>query len=54
MSERQMLIVIHTGLMLLQIVAVGLALGVDSKFSGLSVPISGAQVFFPNPFKQQQ
>lgn len=51
MGERQVLIIIHASLFLLQIVAVGLAIGVNSGFAGLSVPIGAAQSFFPNPFK---
>lgn len=53
LSERGALILIHFLLFVLQLVAVGLAIGVDSKFSALAVPIGAAQTFFPNPFKTQ-
>jgi len=51
MSEKGTLIMIHFLLLVLQIIAVGLAIGLDSKWSALSVPIGAAQTFFPNPFK---
>jgi len=51
-NERNVLIIIHATLFLLQVVSVGLAIGIDAKFAGLSVPISAAQAFFPNPFKK--
>lgn len=49
MSEKAFLIGVHTALMLLQIGAVALAIGVDSKWSALSAPIGLAQAFFPRP-----
>ena len=52
-QERNQLIWIHAGLFMLQIAVVGLAVGVDSAFSGLAVPVGAAQSFFPNPFKKE-
>ncbi len=52
MNERTLLIIIHAGLFILQIGAVAAAIGINSLYSGLSLPISAAQSFFPNPFKQ--
>lgn len=42
-------IIIHCVLMLMQIGTVALAIGVDSKWSGLAVPISTFQAFVPRP-----
>jgi hypothetical protein len=53
MPNQTQIIRIHAILFLLQIAAVALAIGVDSKWSALSVPISAAQVYFPNPFKKE-
>lgn len=51
MTEKGTLIMIHFCLFVLQLGAVGLAVGIDSKFSALSPIIGAAQSFFPNPFK---
>lgn len=51
MSEKGALIAIHFSLFVLQMIGVGLAVGVDSKFSALAPVFGAAQSFFPNPFR---
>ena len=54
MSENSMLIGVHAFLFLAQIGAAGLAIGIDPKWSAMSVPISLAQAWFPKPAWSQQ
>lgn len=51
MNQTQLLIAIHAGLFVLQILAVAVAIMVKPELSALSVPIGAAQAFFPNPFR---
>lgn len=52
MNQTGLLIAIHAGLFLLQIGTVAMAIMVKPELATLSVPISVAQAFFPNPFKE--
>ena len=52
-EEKKMLIWIHVGLVLLQLLFAGLAIGVNSGFAAVAPVIGTAQSFFPNPWKIQ-
>lgn len=53
MNERQLLIIVHAVLFVLQIGVAVAAIAIAPGFAAINATIGVAQAFFPNPWKVQ-